>query len=678
MGQWIVGGVFMTLKKSSGLALASATAALALFPLTAFAASSTPVLMASTKLASAGQSVTYTVEDPSATASTEYQFWVETPAGQWMVSQNYSASNHLTLNNVKAGTYEVVAYALNQSEVQARDWSMAMPTTPDSLYVNASVSLNVTSTTSSSGSVTATVTVNAVNIGNAVYQLWWKTPTGNWHASGNYQSSNTFTLPLTENGSYQFVAFAKPPAAVSSYVGALASSAKTISVSAPAAMVMLSPAVSSLHTSSGGLDPVMVTVLNAKGEQVMNFNGSVTVTDTEGLLMNASGKPVSSITVPIQNGMGQVQVMAGSTAGTDQLMASGLTAATGSETAQSVTYQPTWVTMRDYGGNISQLNTIAPVASTVDSTNGDQNPYGLTFDSFKGSSTAPNPYYGDLLVSNFSNKAGSNGDGTTIEAINPTTGAVKTFASTADGPVALAVSPKGPLWIANFGSNGTNGNDEVLAPNGTTFKNGGSIITNSNLDGPWGQVFVQNATYPAFLVTNALNGTIDAMYGFAPPNFNTDTKFLEIGSGLAHSGTTANNVQGPQGMVYDPTTHMVYVTDTADNSIRAFYWNGPNTPNQGQGQLIYQGGALNAPVGITLDPLNGDLLVVNQGNNNLVEIDLNNGNAFVAGQKVLDNTPVNPTTGAGSALFGVYAMDNNGQLNVFFTDDNTNTLDVLK
>ncbi|WP_020375369.1 hypothetical protein [Sulfobacillus thermosulfidooxidans] len=668
----------MTLKKSAGLAMASATAVLALFPLTAFAASNTPVLMASTKIATAGQSVTYTVEDPAASSSTEYQFWVEQPSGQWTIAKNYSLSDQLTLSNVKAGTYEVVAYALSKSAVQAHDWTMAMATSPDSLYVNASVTLNVVTKTSSSGAVTATVTVNAVNIGNAVYQLWWKTPAGNWHANGAYQIVNTFTLPLTEPGTYEFVAFAKPPAALSNNVGALASAPVSISMSTPAEKVTLSPAVSGLHTGSDGVDPVTVSVVNAQGQLISNFNGSVSVSDSEGLLMGASGSLTNMVTVPIQNGVGQVQVMAGNTASTDQITASGLSAATGSVMASSIQYQPTWISMRDVGGNISQLNTIMTVASTVDSTNGDQNPYGLTFDSFKGTSQAPNPFYGDLLVSNFSNKAGTNGDGTTIEAINPMTGAVKTFASTADGPVALAVSPKGPLWIANFGTNGTNGNDEVLEPNGKTFPNNGSIITNGNLDGPWGQVFVPNATAPAFFVTNALNGTIDAMYGFAPPNFNTDTKFTEIGSGLAHSGSNANNVQGPQGMVYDPTTHMVYVTDTADNSIRAYYWNGANTPNQGQGQLIYQGGALNAPVGITWDPLNGDLLVVNQGNNNLVEIDLNNGHAFVAGQKVLDNTPVNPQTGAGSALFGVYAMNNNGQLNVFFTDDNTNTLDVLK
>lgn len=58
---------------------------------------------------------------------------------------------------------------------------------------------------------------------------------------------------------------------------------------------------------------------------------------------------------------------------------------------------------------------------------------------------------------------------------------------------------------------------------------------------------------------------------------------------------------------------------------------------------------------------------------------LNNGHAYIAGQKTLDPTPVNPMTGAGSALFGVAArVSANGHLEVYFTDDNTNTVDLLK
>lgn len=329
---------------------------------------------------------------------------------------------------------------------------------------------------------------------------------------------------------------------------------------------------------------------------------------------------------------------------------------------------------------LGALHHISVVASTV-AANGDQNPYGLTLDTFKGTAANPNPYYGDLLVSNFSNSAGTSGAGSTILAINPKTGSVMPFASSAAGPVAMAVSPKGPVWVANFGRQGTDGNVEVLTPAGGQFPNGGSIITSSaNLAGPWGQVFVPNASAPAFLVTNALNGTLYAMHGFSPPAFNTDTQFTEIGSGLTHRGTAAATVAGPEGMVFDPATGMVYVTDAADNSIRAFYWHGLGTPNQGQGHLVYQGGALKSPAGITLNPLNGDLLVVNQGNNHLVQLKLlPNGQAQVTGQRVLDSTPVNPRTGAGSALFGVLAVKTaNGHLHIYFTDDNTNTVDVLK
>ncbi|PSR34570.1 MAG: hypothetical protein C7B44_13895 [Sulfobacillus thermosulfidooxidans] len=548
----------MTMGKSSRIILASAALSMAWLPLTAYAASSGPVLQASAETASIGQTIQYTVQDSQATSSTEYQFWIETPSGQWKMAQSYSANPHFILPHVQAGSYEVVAYALSRQDVEQGDWAKAMATAPDSLYVNATVSVKMMSEQGASGPAEA-VTVATSNVSQPVYQLWWKTPSGVWQASGPYQSNPNFSVPLTENGAYQFVAYAK-------------------SIDSPA----------------------------------------------------TSAQTMASSTQSLMN------------------------------------------------SNVSIMHTIQKVASTVDATNGDSNPYGLTYDSFAGTSAAPNPYYGDLLVSNFSNAAGAQGAGTTIEAINPQTGSVKTFSSDVQGADALAVSPKGPLWVADFGTMGTNGNVMVLTPGGGVFPNGGSEITGSNLDGPWGQAFVPNPTTPAFFVTNALNGTVDAMYGFAPPNFNTDTHFMEIGSGLAHSGSTASTIEGPQGMVYDPMTHMVYVTDTADNSIRAYEWTGANTPNQGQGQLIYQGGALMKPAGITLDPLNGDLLVVNQGNNNLVEIALNNGHAYVAGQKVLDNTPVNPKTGAGSALFGVDAVASNGHLFVYYTDDNTNTVNVLE
>ncbi len=92
---------------------------------------------------------------------------------------------------------------------------------------------------------------------------------------------------------------------------------------------------------------------------------------------------------------------------------------------------------------IAGLNQVKVVASTIDSQNGDLNPYGLTYDSYAGTNTSPNPFFGDFLVSNFSNAAGTSGAGDSIEAINPKTGAVQPFSHYANGPVALAVQAVG-------------------------------------------------------------------------------------------------------------------------------------------------------------------------------------------------------------------------------------------
>jgi hypothetical protein len=639
------------------------------------AAQSAMTLFASATTTQPGTPVTFTVDDPAAQSSTHFELGVSKTAGHAFWT-GYGKSSTITLNRLTPGSYVITGYALGKSLVHTHKWGMAQATIPDVLYVGSHVSLAV-STAQTDGQTVATVDVSATGVNNPLYQLAWQGPDGQWTTSGAFQDSPTFTVPLNESGTYQFVAYVEPYGAPMTTADALKSAADSISVAAAAQTVGLSPATGALRANSQGMDTVMVVVSNATGQTVSTFSGSVEVTDTLGQLVGVDGSPTNTLTVPIANGVGTFSVMAGATAGVDQITASHLAPSTGSAVSATVSYGSTTVATRASGGNISTLNTIEPIASTVDAQNGDQNPYGLVLDTFAGTATAPNPFYGDLLVPDFSNSQGVSGAGTSIEAINPSTGAVTRFSANAEGPVALAVSPKGPLWVANFGTSGTNGNDMVLTPTGGLFPNGGSVIQSPLFDGPWGQVFVPNATTPAFFVTNALNGTIDAMYGFAPPNFNTDTQVAVIGAGLAHTGSTASDVEGPQGMVYDSYTHMVYVTDAADNSIRAFYWNGTGTPNQGTGELVYQGGALNKPAGIALDPLNGDLLVVNQGNNNLVDIALNNGHAYVAGQKVLATTPVNPATGAGSALFGLAATVSNGQLMVYFTDDNTNTVDVL-
>lgn len=79
------------------------------------------------------------------------------------------------------------------------------------------------------------------------------------------------------------------------------------------------------------------------------------------------------------------------------------------------------------------------------------------------------------------------------------------------------------------------------------------------------------------------------------------------------------------------------------------------------------GAPLNGPLGLTLTRA-GDLLTVNGGDNNLVEL---NGRGTVIGIRDLD--PADPP---GGALFGL-AVTNHPR-GVYYVNDDTNTLDVLR
>ncbi|MHB8189317.1 MAG: hypothetical protein ACYDHP_02600 [Ferrimicrobium sp.] len=86
--------------------------------------------------------------------------------------------------------------------------------------------------------------------------------------------------------------------------------------------------------------------------------------------------------------------------------------------------------------------------------------------------------------------------------------------------------------------------------------------------------------------------------------------------------------------------------------------------------LVAQGSALNAPRGLTLNPINGDLLTANEAvNNNLVELTTS---GTVIGVRSLD------PGGAAGALFGLAETTNaNGQLVIYYDDSNTSKLNNL-
>ena len=312
----------------------------------------------------------------------------------------------------------------------------------------------------------------------------------------------------------------------------------------------------------------------------------------------------------------------------------------------------------------------------------DANPYGVAIvpPGMPASSTPGSLKAGDILVSNI----GANDTGTTLVRFPAKGGPSSLFNTVANpgtkGPNAEAFNTlSGNVWVANPSGN----NVQVFKPSGSVLL----TITNPLFHKPWGLAFNHGVHNPrdgsvaAFFATNIADATIDRIEiipGRVAPTF----RVSQIGQ-LGRSGPeTKIAVTWVPSLRLHGTMYsdVLLAIDGAANRIAAF----PNsstrtaatTRSMDKGITAFQGTPLNAPIGLTLNPLNGDLLVVNQNDNNLVELNL--AQSRVVGIRLLDNVPVDAQTGNGSALIGVAAStDAMGNLEVFFTDDNTNTLDAL-
>jgi hypothetical protein len=173
-------------------------------------------------------------------------------------------------------------------------------------------------------------------------------------------------------------------------------------------------------------------------------------------------------------------------------------------------------------------------------------------------------------------------------------------------------------------------------------------------------------------------------------NANGDQNGMQDANGNMNGNQSVNGTQdanGNQITTQAPNTQAAMATQVAqaanNNNAQATATVQPQAPVQttnaaqtmNTGVTVFQGKPLNTPGGFTLNPINGDLLVTNLADNNLVELNMNK--QTVVGTKQLDPTVVD-NQGNGSALFGVAAIkDEQGNLRVFFVNDNTNSLNVL-
>ncbi len=334
---------------------------------------------------------------------------------------------------------------------------------------------------------------------------------------------------------------------------------------------------------------------------------------------------------------------------------------------------------------LQSLNNIKTVASTVPAS-GDVNPYGVAL----VPKTIGALEEGSVLVSNFNNAGNAQGTGTTIVEVTPN-GKVKTFAQlggslpgACPGGVGLTtalVALRSGFVIV--GSLPTTDGTAATAQAGCLIvldKNGDAVSTLSGngIDGPWDMTAVDFGPFAVLFVTNVLNGTVAAngkvVNGGTVLRIALSTPLsgapVELGrtviaNGFAERSDPAALVIGPTGLGFAPDGRL-FVADTLENRVAAI----PNAlfrfDSAGTGSTVFQNGALNGPLGLAIAP-NGDILTVNAGDGNMVEI-------TPFGQQVAVKAIDVSMQGAGT-LFGL-AVDRNGH-GVYFVDDGNNTLNLL-
>jgi hypothetical protein len=335
---------------------------------------------------------------------------------------------------------------------------------------------------------------------------------------------------------------------------------------------------------------------------------------------------------------------------------------------------------------LAPLSTVSTVASTVPA-NGDINPYGIVL----VPASTGHLLAGNLLISNFNDKANNQGTGTTIVQITPA-GKQSLFAAisahalpgSCPGGVglttALSVLPGGYVVVGSLPT--TNGKSAtaklgcliVLDSSGKPV----STISGPQIAGPWDMTSTTQGNVTTLFVSNVLNG--GAAKGLHTIRNSTVLRIrLQTLPGqppkVLGEQVIANKIpwrDDPAALVIGPTgvalaqNGTLYLADTLSNRIAAIPQALTRTsPVAGGGATVTRGGMLKQPLGLALAP-NGDILTTNAGDGNIVETTL-------SGKQVMAHT-ADKQTGAGS-LFGLL-VEPAGK-GVFYVDDGANTLRLL-
>jgi hypothetical protein len=327
--------------------------------------------------------------------------------------------------------------------------------------------------------------------------------------------------------------------------------------------------------------------------------------------------------------------------------------------------------------NTSVLNSLThqrTIGSTIDPVTHQGNPYGLDIAKVSSGKLSA----GDLVVCNFNNAAGTQGQGTSIIALHPVVGAATRHIINTEelkGCTALAMSPVGPIWAVAF----TDLDAPIISGSGTLLTSLDSPLWNH----PFGETFVPPPDarfFPSFIVSNAGNGNLIRI-GITPAGFT----FTTIVTGFPVNHGVPGSILGPSGLNYvrafndrlyvvDGTNNALYAIDHISNihangiAVHGFTFSGPQAFDA---HVIYHGAPLNGPISSAI-LFNGNVAVGNtldpNGKNLIVEISPTGSLLAVK----------NVDTGAAGAIFGMVASGTTlATQKLYYNNDNDNTTRVL-
>jgi hypothetical protein len=347
-------------------------------------------------------------------------------------------------------------------------------------------------------------------------------------------------------------------------------------------------------------------------------------------------------------------------------------------------------------GYLENIHRHVTLASTV-TDNGDLNPYAVIVAPVSAGKIAA----GDVLVTNFNHVSNLQGTGTTIVDYRPSTRKATTFATI---PQRLPQCPGGiglgtamtmlkSGWIIVGSTPSTDGTTRTKGPGCIlVIDANGKLATawaGPNINDPWGNMATIDKGSTATLFISMAGFGVpgpevrDPKTGY-PVTVNKATVLrfeLSVPSGKPPVITGETVVAdgfgqradkdafliGPTGIVLGPG-NVLYVSDAIGNRIATIPDAATRTTSAGTGQTMTQGGLLKRPLAMAMAP-NGDLLVTNATNGQVVEIDPRSGKQLYA--QWIDTNQAQSPPGNGD-LFGLaVAPDGSG---FYYVEDDVNTL----